>query len=71
MSVSGFEELGTGYNARTCSVQVTGPTTRASVTYKVTQSEGVQGWYVIELLNAESSEVQMLRQEVRSAYVAS
>jgi hypothetical protein len=40
------------------------------VTYKVTQSEGVRGWYEIQLLNNESSDVQMLIQEVRGAYVA-
>jgi hypothetical protein len=70
MSVGGFEELEAGYNTRTCSAQVTGPTTRATVHYKVTQSEGVQGWYVVELLDAKSSDVQMLIQEVHGAYVS-
>lgn len=70
MSVEGFEELDASYNARTCSAQVSGPSTRTTVTYKVTQSEGVRGWYEIQLLNNESSDVQMLIQEVRGAYVA-
>lgn len=70
MTVSGFEELSSGYNQRSCKADVAGRTSRASVTYKVTQSEGVQGWYVIELKNATSSDVQMLIQEVRDAYAA-
>lgn len=70
MTVGGFEELGSGYNARTCSAEVAGSTARATVTYRITQSEGVQGWYVIELQNATSSDVQMLIEEVRSAYAA-
>jgi hypothetical protein len=68
MTVSGFEELGSSYNARTCRAEVAGGTSRATVTYNITQSEGVQGWYVIELENATSPDVQMLIQEVRSAY---
>lgn len=70
MTVSGFEELSSSYNKRTCKADVAGHTSRASVTYDITQSEGVQGWYVIELRNADSTDVQMLIHEVRDAYAA-
>ena len=68
MAVSGFEELGSGYNERTCKAEVVASASRATVTYGITQSEGVQGWYVIELKNASSPDVQALIQEVRGAY---
>lgn len=68
MTVSGFEELNSSYNARTCRAEVVASASRATVTYGITQSEGVQGWYVIELQNASSPNVQMLIQEVRGAY---
>lgn len=68
MSVSGFEELNSDYNARTCSAVVSGTAARAIVRYSITQSEGVQGWYVIQLLNGDAPDVQLLIEEVRGAY---
>lgn len=68
MAISRFEELDSSYNARICKAEVVARASRATVTYGITQSEGVQGWYVIELQNASSPNVQMLIQEVRSAY---
>lgn len=69
MKVRAFQEVDASYNARTCRAEVTGATRRATLIYRITQSEGVQKWYVIEVLNADNPDVQMLVQELRDAYI--
>jgi hypothetical protein len=69
MKVRAFQEIDASYNARTCRAEVVGPTRSATLTYRITQSEGVQKWYVIEVLDVDNPDVQMLVKELRDAYV--
>jgi hypothetical protein len=49
MTVTTPEEVSAGYNQRTCRAQVSAFGETHDITYSVRQSEGVQGWFRIEL----------------------
>lgn len=68
MSVTDFQELEAGYNTRTCSAAVAGPSQGARIVYEVSQSEGLKDWYLIELKNGEDPGVKALIKDLQNAY---
>ncbi|TKV41566.1 hypothetical protein A0U87_20630 [Sphingobium sp. MP9-4] len=68
IEVSAIAEIHSGYNYRICEAQIEALGQPRSVRYHVEQSEGVQGWYEIELLNLGEGGLADFIIELRAAY---
>ena len=68
IEVSAIAEINSGYNYRICEAQIVALGQPRSVRYHVEQSEGVQGWYEIELLNLGEGGLADFIIELRAAY---
>lgn len=68
--VSGFAELGSGYNSRRCRATVTlaDDSRAADYVYDIRQSEGLQRWYEITLADAPGAEAEAVAGIIAGAY---
>lgn len=68
MAMSDFQERSAGYNQRVCQARVTAFGETVELVYHARQSEGVQGWFEVELVNGDDPAVSNLLARIRAAY---
>jgi len=69
-SASGFVEMQSAYNSRRCKAIVESRSTgeRAEIIYDIRQSEGLQNWYEIELVQPIAPQAQALTARISGDY---
>lgn len=68
VTVSNMIEVGSDYNERTCRANLSAFGRSVDLVYHVEQSQGVKGWYEIEILNGQQSSVVSFIRDLRAAY---